>query len=76
MTKQLEAAKLLISRIASDHYRLQDMIYDKNGSQIFDEEIVEAIHELGHCIQILDDLMETNDYHSMANKLLTTVYEE
>ncbi len=76
MTKYHDAAKLLISRIASDHYRLQDMIGDRNGNPVFDEEIIEAIRDLGHCIQILDDLMETNEYHLTANKLLSQVYEE
>jgi len=52
------------------------MIGDRNGNPVFDEEIIEAIHDLGHCIQILDDLMETNEYHLTANKLLSQVYEE
>lgn len=67
---QIQAAQTVLSRIASDTYRLRDMSSDRSGSDVYSDEVMAAIRELGFAIEILSDLLEVEEYRgSMANMI-------
>lgn len=68
-TENVASAQKLINRIASDNYRLKDSSVDRNGEDIYSPEVMSAIIELGHIVDILSDLLEVEDYRSSVDKL-------
>ena len=67
---QIQSAQTVLSRIASDTYRLKDMSSDRLGSDVYSDEVMSAIRELGFAIEILSDLLEVEEYRGSLSNMV------
>jgi hypothetical protein len=70
MEKDIEVAHALLTRLSSDYYRLSDYSKDRNGNERFSPEFIEAIADLGYCLDILSDLIEVEEDKKNMNAII------